>query len=98
EPLAIGGYTTLEKVYSYNPVPDTLSEDETIHILGTQGNVWTEYMETPDYVEYMVLPRLAALSEVNWSSKKDWELFQKRIQEHFTIYEKLGYNYCDHPF
>lgn len=98
EPLAIGGFTTLEKVYSYNPIPDSLTIEEAVHILGTQGNVWTEYMETPDYVEYMVLPRMAALSEVNWSSEKDWKLFKKRIQEHFTIYEKLGYNYCDHPF
>lgn len=98
EPLAIGGFTTLEKVYSYNPVPDTLTKDEASHILGAQGNVWTEYMETPEYVEYMVLPRMAALSEVNWSGEKDWELFKKRIKEHFIMYDRLGYNYCDHPY
>ena len=98
EPLAIGGYTSLEQIYSYNPVPDTLTEYEASHILGAQGNVWTEYMKTPEYVEYMVLPRLAALSEVNWSSKKDWELFKEKIQKHFIIYDRLDYNYCDHPF
>lgn len=100
EPLAIGGFTTLEKVYSYEPIPDTLNSEEAKYILGTQGNVWTEYMETPEYVEYMVLPRMAALSEVNWTipDNMDWELFQNKIQQHFIIYDILGYNYCDHPF
>jgi len=100
EPLAIGGFTTLEKVYSYEPIPNTLNSEEAKHILGTQGNVWTEYMETSDYVEYMVLPRMAALSEVNWTSpdSKDWQLFQNKIQQHFIIYDMLGYDYCDHPF
>jgi len=98
EPFAIGGFTSLEKVYSYEPVPKSLSPQEAFHILGAQGNVWTEYMETPEYVEYMILPRMAALSEVNWSSNKDWELFLRRIQKHFFIYNRLGYNYCDHPF
>lgn len=98
EPLAIGGYTTLEKVYSYNPVPDTLSGVESEFILGAQGNVWTEYMETPEHVEYMVLPRMAALSEVLWTGEKDWDSFRKRIVVHFSDYEKMGYNYCDHPF
>ncbi|NQU35221.1 MAG: beta-N-acetylhexosaminidase [Bacteroidetes bacterium] len=55
EPLAIGGFTTLEKVYSYEPVADSLTSEEANHIMGAQGNVWTEYMETPEYVEYMVL-------------------------------------------
>ena len=98
EPFAIGGFTTLEKVYSYEPIPESLSTKEALHILGAQGNVWTEYMKTPDYVEYMILPRMAALSEVNWSSNKDWKLFSKRIQEHFILYNRLGYHYCDHPF
>ena len=98
EPLAIGGFTTLEKVYSYEPIPEILNEEEASHILGAQGNVWTEYMETPDYVEYMILPRMAALSEVNWSKEKDWSLFKKKINNHFKYYTKLGYNYCDYPF
>jgi hexosaminidase len=100
EPLAIGGYTTLEKVYFYKTIPDTLSRKEAKHILGTQANVWTEYMETPEYVEYMILPRMTALAEVNWTypSNKDWDSFKNRIKKHFNIYEQLGYNYCDHPF
>ncbi len=98
EPLAIGGYTTLKKVYSYNPIPDSLTASEAKHILGAQGNVWTEYMETPEYVEYMILPRMAALAEVTWSGKKDWNSFKKKINKHFDIYKKLSYNYCDHPF
>ncbi len=98
EPLAIGGYITLEKLYSYDPVPDTLTPEEANHILGAQGNVWTEYMKTPEHVEYMVLPRLAALSEVNWSDKKDWNRFKNKMDYHFRIYDDLGYNYCDHPY
>ncbi len=100
EPLAIGGFTTLEKVYSYEPIPDTLNSEESKHILGAQANVWTEYMETSDHVEYMILPRMAALAEVNWATpdNKDWELFKMKIQEHFIIYDSLGYNYCNHPF
>jgi len=98
EPLAIGGHTTLEKVYSYKPVPDSLSDKDAVHILGAQGNVWTEYMKTPEYVEYMILPRMAALSEVLWTGDSNWETFKKRIGDHFIIYDKLGYNYCDHPF
>ncbi|MBT7621384.1 MAG: beta-N-acetylhexosaminidase [Lentimicrobiaceae bacterium] len=98
EPLAIGGYTTLEKVYSYDPIPLDLSEIDSEHILGAQGNVWTEYMISPEHVEYMILPRMAALSEVVWTGNKDWVYFQKRITDHFKIYEILGYNYCNHPY
>jgi len=96
EPLAIGGYLPLEKVYSYEPVPELLNDKDILRILGAQGNVWTEYMDTPEQVEYMILPRMAALSEVNWASEKNWELFQKKIEKHFIIYEHFGYNYCDH--
>ena len=98
EPIAIGGFTTLEKVYSYEPVPDSLTNEETLRILGAQGNVWTEYMETPEYVEYMVLPRMAALSEVTWTGDKNWDLFKNKIFTHFEYYDRMGYNYCDHPF
>jgi len=98
EPLAIGGFTSLEKVYSYEPIPELLNSDEAKYILGSQGNVWTEYMETPEHVEYMILPRMAALSEVNWASEKNWELFKNKINEQFLIYDRLGFNYCDHPY
>ncbi len=96
QPLAIGGFTTLKKVYSYNPVPDNLNPSQAKHIIGAQGNVWTEYMPDEKKVEYMVLPRMAALSEVVWlnNSQKKWKDFQRRIQTHFQLYKLLGYNYC----
>ncbi len=96
QPLAIGGFTTLKKVYSYEPVPEELTAKEAKHILGAQGNVWTEYMPDGKQVEYMTLPRMAALAEVDWTpaDKKNWTDFQRRINNHFKRYENLGYNYC----
>ncbi|MES2747970.1 MAG: beta-N-acetylhexosaminidase, partial [Bacteroidota bacterium] len=70
EPLAFGGYTTVEKVYSFNPIPTELTAEEGKYILGAQGNVWTEYINTPQEVEYMAMPRMAALSEVVWGTSK----------------------------
>ncbi len=96
EPIAIGGMTTLKEVYNYEPVPDDLNKKEAKHILGAQGNVWTEYMLTPEKVEYMVLPRMAALAEVDWTypDKKSWKIFQRRINNHFKRYKAFGWNYC----
>ena len=96
QPLTIGGLTTLKKVYSYEPVPESLNKKEAKHIIGTQGNVWTEYMPDGNRVEYMVLPRMAALAEVAWSpvDRKNWPDFQRRISNHFQRYKALGYNYC----
>jgi hexosaminidase len=96
QPLAIGGFTTLKKVYSYEPVPEELNAKEAQHILGAQGNVWTEYISDFKQVQYMTLPRMAALAEVVWTpaSRKNWHDFQRRIQKHFKIYQALGYNYC----
>lgn len=96
EPLAFGGYTTLEKVYGFNPIPSALSKKEAKYILGAQGNVWTEYMKTEAHVEYMVLPRLLALSEVLWgtSKSKEYEAFLTRVEQHMTtLFKILGYNY-----
>jgi hexosaminidase len=95
EPLAIGGYSPLEHVYAFEPVPEALTEDEAVHVLGAQGNVWTEYMTTTDYVEYMVAPRLLALSEVVWSAKghRDWEHFTNRLPAHFQRLDGLGVRY-----
>jgi hexosaminidase len=95
EPLAIGGYTTLAKVYSYEPVPDTLTTEEAKYILGAQANVWTEYMPNPEQVEYMIFPRLAAMSEVLWSAKgsRNWASFSKRMDYQYKRYDKLGINY-----
>ncbi|MDR1666785.1 MAG: beta-N-acetylhexosaminidase [Bacteroidales bacterium] len=82
EPLAIGGYLPLEKVYDFDPVPAGLTVSETQHILGGQANLWTEYIATPSGVEYMLLPRLAALSEAVWSPKegKNYVEFKQRLK------------------
>jgi len=95
EPVAIGGYTTVEKVYSYEPVPEELNEEEAKYILGAQGNVWTEYMTTTEHVEYMALPRMCALSEVLWSPKenRNEEDFLKRLEKHFDYLKKEKYNF-----
>ena len=91
-------YTTVEKVYSYEPTPSELSAEERKYILGAQGNVWTEYMPTWNLVEYNVLPRMTALSEVVWSTKKNrnWEDFHKRLKQMVKRYDALGYNYAKH--
>ncbi len=98
EPLAIGGFTTLEKVYSYEPTPDTLTEEESKYILGAQGNVWTEYMHTGSKVEYMAFPRAAALAEVVWSpkEKRNWFSFWGRLQTHFQRLEHMEVNAAEH--
>ena len=95
EPLAIGGYTTIEKVYSFEPMPSALNEMEQHYILGAQGNVWTEYITSPEQVEYMALPRMCALAEVLWTPKnqKDYPDFQNRLLRHFSILDKLNVNY-----
>jgi len=98
EPLAIGGFTPLEKVYSFDPVPGELSGREAEFILGAQGNVWTEYMHTGRKVEYMAYPRAAALAEVVWSPQKrrNWTHFWRRLQVHFERLDIIGVNYADH--
>lgn len=97
EPLGIGGDLPLSKVYSYEPIPDTLNEEEKKYILGAQGNVWTEYMKTPEHVEYMVLPRMQAMAEINWTNKesKNYDDFLSRLKHHFAWWKKLGYNFAD---
>lgn len=94
EPLAIGGNTTLEKVYSYNPLPPTLSAEEQKHILGAQANVWTEYIATPEQVEYMAYPRACALAEVLWSPTdlRNWTNFQARMKFHYALLKKWQVN------
>jgi hexosaminidase len=96
EPVAIGGYLTLEKVYSYEPVPEELTPGEARHILGVQGNVWTEYIPTPGQVEYMAYPRACALAEVAWSAKeqKNWPDFARRLRTHFDRLDAMKVNYA----
>ncbi|HEY0461420.1 MAG TPA: family 20 glycosylhydrolase [Pyrinomonadaceae bacterium] len=95
EPLNIGNYLPLEKVYSYNPQPKELSDEEKARILGAQANLWTEYIKTPEKVEYMVFPRLLALSEVVWSplESKNFINFSTRLASHFPRLDKQGVNY-----
>jgi len=93
--VTIGGFTNLEKIYSYEPVPKELTAEEAKYVLGAQGNVWTEYMQNPAKVEYMIFPRLSALSEVLWSPKesRNWSEFQKKIETQKKRYDIWGANY-----
>ena len=100
EPIAIGGYVPLEKVYSFDPVPENLTPEEAKHIIGTQANLWTEYIPNFRQVEYMVLPRMDALSEIQWMEpgQKNYEDFLSRMPKMFDIYDIYGYNYARHLF
>ena len=95
EPKAIGGYTPLEKVYDFNPVPGELNEEERKHILGGQANVWTEYIATPEYAEYMMLPRMSALAEVLWTHdrKLDYDHFLARMKYFYPRLDVMNTNY-----
>jgi hexosaminidase len=93
--VTIGGFLPIQTVYSYEPVPTELSAEEAKHVLGAQGNVWTEYMGSPRKVEYMLFPRIGALSEVLWSpaSKKNWVEFQPRLAQQVKRYDLWKVNY-----
>ena len=97
EPLAIGGYTPIEEIYNYEPIPDELDESLHRYIIGAQGNVWTEYMKTSDHVEYMVFPRIFALSEVVWAENKpSFEEFEKKVLDVYPMLDKMDINYSKH--
>lgn len=100
EPLAIGGYVSVERVYSYEPVDKSLTPEEAAHIIGVQANLWTEYIPTYSQLEYMELPRLAALSEVQWTlpEKKNYDNFLQRLPKLISVYDDNGYNYAKHVF
>lgn len=95
EPLAIGGYLPVEKVYSYEPLAE-IPEEAHHHILGVQANLWTEYIPTNEYLEYMLLPRMAALSEIQWCAPevKNWDRFEHALSHSFAMYDIMGYTYC----
>ncbi len=95
ELLNIGGYLPLKTVYSYNPIPKDLTDEESKHILGAQANLWTEYIKTPDKVEYMAYPRILALSEVVWSplEAKNWDDFRARLGGQFARLDAENVNY-----
>jgi len=93
--LVIGGFLPLEKVYNYNPLPAELTADEQEFILGVQANLWTEYIFSPAKVEYMLFPRMTALSEVLWSAQqnKNYDDFKQRLIEQFKRYDLWKVNY-----
>lgn len=98
EPLAIGGFVPVENVYNLNPVPAELTPEQQKHILGAQANLWSEYIPTTQQVEYMVLPRMAALSEALWTQpqSKDYESFLQRLPWLVKLYQRDGFNYAKH--
>lgn len=100
EPFGIGGYLPVDLVYSYEPYTEKMTEEERSHILGIQANIWTEYIKTEDHLQYMLLPRMTALSEVQWCQRenKDWDRFTKSIPHITDIYDVKGYNYAKHIF
>ena len=95
EPVNIGNYLPLASVYSYDPQPKELSEDEKKYVIGAQANVWTEYMKTPEKVEYMAFPRMLALAEINWSpvARKDFSDFKRRLAKHYRLLDGEHVNY-----
>lgn len=98
--LVIGGFLPLEKVYGYDPIPAVLDAQQGKHILGGQANLWTEYIANDKKIEYMIFPRVDALSEVLWSpkAKKDYSDFEKRLQTQFKRYDLWGtHYYAAHP-
>jgi hexosaminidase len=103
EPLAIGGFVPLKKVYSFNPIPKELNAEELKYILGAQANLWTEYIPTEKQVEYMVFPRILAMSEVTWSGpsenlEKDYPDFVTRVEEFMPRLDSLNINYANHLY
>mgnify|MGYP002274891023 FL=1 len=100
EPEAIGGYLPLERVYSYEPMPASLTPEEQKYIKGVQANLWTEYIPTFSQVEYMELPRMAALADIQWTNPehKDYQDFLQRLVRMVKIYDVYQYNYAKHVF
>ena len=100
EPFGIGGYVPLEKVYSFNPIPNEIPADKAKHILGVQANLWTEYVPTTSHAEYMVLPRMDALSEVQWTNqdKRDYNSFIERLPRMMNYYKAKEFNYSTRGF
>ena len=100
EPLAIGGYLPIEKCYSYEPFTANMTDEEKARVLGVQANLWTEYIATEEHLHYMLLPRMAALSEVQWCQPqtKSWERFYDSADDFCSIYDVMGYKYGTHIF
>ena len=95
-PLAIGGFLPLDTVYGYNPLPAVLTSEEQTYIIGVQANIWGEYIQTPEYFEYMAFPRLLAMSEVQWTQPehKNFDSFSHRLDKEFKRLDYCGVNAC----
>ena len=93
--LTYGQYTPVEKVYGYDPIPKALTGEQSKYILGAQGNLWSEYINNPKVAEYMIFPRMSALSEVLWTPKEqqNWKVFEKKLPALFKRYEQWGASY-----
>lgn len=100
EPAAIGGFNTLKMVYDYYPIPKELDSTDAKYVLGAQANVWTEFISSYEHLEYMVLPRMLALSEVLWTPKneKNYVDFYDRLQNQLKVFEEKGFHYCPGNF
>ncbi|MBS1681256.1 MAG: family 20 glycosylhydrolase [Bacteroidetes bacterium] len=100
EPLAIGGFNSLKRVYDYEPIPKELNAQQANYVLGAQANLWTEWISTTEHLEYMVLPRMLALAEVVWSpsAAKNWNNFNERLRYHFSSFEQKGLHHSKGNF
>lgn len=100
EPQAWGGFNGVKRVYSFDPVPQGIAPENAHHVLGGQANLWTESIRTPEHAEYMLLPRLAALSEALWTdtTAKDWKRFERKLDHQYDYYAAKGWNYSESAF
>ena len=100
EPLSNGGYLPVEFVYNYQPLPTELTAEQQKHIIGVQANIWTEYIASFSHVEYMALPRMAALAELQWNNpdERDYEAFVERCRHMAQLYDLYHYRYAKHIF
>lgn len=100
EPVGIGGYVPVDKVYAYEPHDPDMNDEDFSHVLGVQANLWTEYISTNEHLEYMLIPRMSALSEVQWCEpeRKDWERFRRDMAGFTKVFDAMGLNYATHLF
>ena len=96
QPLAIGGFLPIKKVYAYEPIPSMIDSAKAKHVLGAQACLWTEYIPTTEHLEHMAFPRMLALSEVVWTQRanRSWDDFKQRLQAHYLLLQRLNVSYC----
>ena len=100
EPLCIGGYLPVERVFEFKPLPEELTPEQQKHIIGVQANIWTEYIASFNHVQYMAMPRMDALTEIQWNNpeQRDFEAFVERCRKMTQLYDLYHYNYAKHIF